>query len=451
MRVLYLVTNFARWEGDPHSPWLVEQALQLRERGVESAVLAPSYQGLKDHEIYGIPVYRFRYFPSRWESLTHLEGGPNKIKNPLYLPLILPYLFFGTLAVIRHCRRQRYDVLHVHWPLPQGVFGWVGQKISGARLVTSFHGAELLLTRRYPFLKPVLRYIVERSDAISANSSFTARLVCQLADVEVKVIPYGSTIVTQEISPMAAGPEPYPERDERRRILFVGRLIERKGLPYLIEAMDLLPSGLPVRLDIVGAGDQRPLLERLVEDKGLAERVFFRGRIPYEELAELYAGCDVFVLPAIVDSRGDTEGLGVVLVEAMSYQKPVIATNVGGIPDIVRHNETGILVERRDPQALAQAIEAVLTDDPWARKLGKAGLAYVKEYFSWPRIVDQVMALYSPEAKATCPACPERSRGEPVEGACPACPERSRGEPVEGACPACPERSRREPAEGTCP
>ncbi len=425
MRVLYLVTNFARWEGDPHSPWLVEQALQLRKRGVESAVLAPSYQGLKDHEIYGIPVYRFRYFPSRWESLTHLEGGPNKIKNPLYLPLILPYLFFGTLAVIRHCLRQRYDVLHVHWPLPQGVFGLVGHKISSARLVTSFHGAELLLTRRYPFLKPVLRYIVERSDAISANSSFTARLVRQLADVEVKVIPYGSTIVAREASPTAAGPEPHPEplgpepRDERRRILFVGRLIERKGLPYLIEAMDLLPPGLPVRLDIVGAGDQRPLLERLVEDKGLAERVFFRGRIPYEELAELYAGCDVFVLPAIVDSRGDTEGLGVVLVEAMSYQKPVIATNVGGIPDIVRHNETGILVEQRDAQALARAIEAMLTDDRWARKLGQAGLAYVKEYFSWPRIVDQVMTLYSPEGEAACP--------EQIEGACP--------EPAEGACP----------------
>jgi phosphatidylinositol alpha-1,6-mannosyltransferase len=419
MRVLYLVTNFARWEGDPHSPWLVEQALQLRERGVESAVLAPSFEGLRDHEIYGIPVYRFRYFPSRWENLTHLEGGPNKIKNPLYLPLILPYMFFGTLAAIRRCRRQRYDVLHVHWPLPEGVFGLVGQSISGARLVTSFHGAELLLTRRYPFLKPVLRYIVKHSDAVSANSSFTASLVRELADVEVKVIPYGSTIVAREAPSIASGPEPRPGRDGERRILFVGRLIERKGLPYLVEAMGLLPPELGVRLDIVGAGDQRPLLEKLVRDKGLAGRVFFRGRIPYEELAELYAGCDLFVLPAIVDSRGDTEGLGVVLVEAMSYKKPVIATNVGGIPDIVHHNETGILVEQRDPQALAQAIEAVLSDQTRARELGQAGSAYVKEYFSWSRIVDQVMALYSPEAKGACP--------EPVEGACP--------EPVEGASP----------------
>jgi glycosyltransferase involved in cell wall biosynthesis len=155
--------------------------------------------------------------------------------------------------------------------------------------------------------------------------------------------------------------------------------------------------------------------------------VFFRGRIPYEELAELYARCDLFVLPAIVDSRGDTEGLGVVLVEAMSYKKPVIATNVGGIPDIVRHDETGILIQQRDPQALAQAIEAVLSDKTWAKELGQAGFAHIKEYFAWPRIVDQVMALYSPETKGACP--------EPVEGACP--------EPAEGACPG--------PVEGVSP
>jgi len=410
MKVLYLVTNFARWEGDPHSPWLVEQALQLRERGVESAVLAPSYKGLRDHKIYSIPVYRFRYFPSRWENLTHLEGGPNKIKNPLYLFLILPYVFFGTLAVIRHCLRQRYDVLHVHWPLPQGIFGLIGKAISGARLVTSFHGAELLLTRRYPFLKPVLRYIVRHSDAVSANSSFTASLVRELANVEVRVIPYGSTIVAKDAPLPAVGEGP----GKKRRLLFVGRLIERKGLPYLIEAMGLLPPGLHVRLDIVGAGDQRPLLEKLVRDRGLTDRVFFLGRIPYEELAELYARCDAFVLPAIVDSRGDTEGLGVVLVEAMSYQKPVIATNVGGIPDIVHHNETGILVEQRDPQALAQAIEAVLSDETWARKLGQAGFAYVKEHFSWPCIVDQVMALYSPRVERWGEAV-----APPVEGARP--------------------------------
>ena len=145
--------------------------------------------------------------------------------------------------------------------------------------------------------------------------------------------------------------------------------------------------------------------------KKWSEQLVDEMNVSDEELAELYQQCDVLVQPSITDSGGDFEGLGMVLLEAMSYQRPVVATKVGGILDIVRHNETGVLVEERDSQALAQAIEAVLTDDSWARELGQAGFAYAKEYFSWPRIVDQVMTLYSPEAEATCP--------EPVEGASP--------------------------------
>lgn len=392
MHVLYITTNFPRWEGDPHSPWIVEMIRLLRQRGVEVDVLVPSYQGLRDHTIYGIPVYRYRYFLKPWENLTHTEGAPNKIKNPLYLPLVAPYMLSGILATIRRCRRRRYDVIHVHWPLPQGVFGLVGKRVNGARLVASFHGAELLLVRRYPFLKPLLKYITERCDAVSANSSFTAGLIHQIAQVDVQVIPYGSAIQAREPASKSANGGP-------GKVLFVGRLIERKGLPHLIEAMDRLKERLQIRLDIVGLGYQEAELRRMVAERGLEEVVIFRGRVTAEELSELYAGCDVFVLPSIVDVHGDTEGLGVVLLEALSYEKPVIGTNVGGIPDIIIPDETGLLVEAGSSAALAQAIERVLTDQALARRLGEAGFAYVSQHFSWPRIVDAVMALYSPEPK----------------------------------------------------
>ncbi|MFB0545360.1 MAG: glycosyltransferase [Anaerolineae bacterium] len=400
MRVLCITTNFPRWEGDPHSPWIVQMIRLLHERGVDVEVLAPSYQGLGNHVIYSIPVFRYRYFFSPWETLTHTEGAPNKIKNPLYLPLIAPYMLSGAVATAALCRRQKYDVIHVHWPLPQGVFGLVGKRLSGARLVASFHGAELLLTRRYPFLKPVLRYIVERCDAVSANSSFTAGLIREVADVDVQVIPYGSSIeapVKKEAPPLSA--------DARPQILFVGRLIERKGLPYLIEAMDCLSDRILARLDIVGLGYQEPELKRMVKERGLEEVVIFRGRVTDEELNELYANCQVFVLPSIIDAHGDTEGLGVVLLEALSYKKPVIGTNVGGIPDIILPGETGVLVEPGDAVALAEAIERVLSDPAWARRLGEAGYAYVSERFAWPRIVDDIMALYSPESETPSHDC----------------------------------------------
>lgn len=396
MRVLYLVTNFARWEGDPHSPWFVELIPLLRERGVEVDVLAPSYQGLTDQVVYGISVHRFRYFFSPWETLTHLEGAPNKIRqNPLYLFLVPFYLFFGALSTIRRCRRQQYDIIHVHWPMPQGLFGIVGQWSGGARLVTTFYGADLAVTRRFPFLQPLLRWFVRASDAVAAISSFTGSQVEAMTGVRPVVIPYGIH--------MPPPSEYVPPPPSPRQILAIGRLIERKGHVYLVQALaELAKRRDDVRLTILGRGSERARLESLIDELGLADKVRLLDYVTDEELAELYRQCDLLVQPSITDSGGDFEGLGMVLLEAMSYQKPVVATRVGGILDIVRHNETGLLVEERNPEALAEAIEAVLGDQTWARELGQAGFAYAREHFSWSRIVDQVMALYS-RIEGACP------------------------------------------------
>lgn len=392
MKVLYITTNFPRWAGDAHSPWIVEVIKMLRDRGVAVEVLAPSYEGLSDHSIEGIPVHRFRYCLSRWETLTHNEGAPNKIRNPLYLLLVPPYMLFGLLRTAVLCRPGHYDVIHVHWPLPSGVFGMLGKWLGRTRMVASFHGAELLLVQRFPFLKPVLAFIIKQCDAVSANSQFTAELIRQVADVPVWVIPFGSRIEVRE-QPVAQPPS--------GRVLFVGRLIERKGLPFLVEAVRLLADTHSVHLDIVGEGNQKTELMALVERLGVSDRVTFRGRVDDEELVGLYAECDLFVLPAIVDSKGDTEGLGVVLLEAMSYKKPVVATNVGGIPDIVRDQQTGLLVEQKDAQALAEAIKCILEDTALARRLGEQGAAYVKQRFDWTRIVDDVEALYHGQEEST--------------------------------------------------
>jgi glycosyltransferase involved in cell wall biosynthesis len=150
----------------------------------------------------------------------------------------------------------------------------------------------------------------------------------------------------------------------------------------------------------VGEGAIRGELTRLAESCGVSDCVTFRGRVDDAALAELYARCDCFVLPAIVDAGGDTEGLGVVLLEAMSYRKPVIATRVGGIPDIVIDGQTGLLVEEKDPAGLAQAIRRVLDDPELAVRLGWAGAMCVQERCGWDRIVDAIEALYRGEEPA---------------------------------------------------
>ena len=390
MNVLYLMTNFPRWDGDVHSPWAVELIHRLAARGVQVTVCAPAYHGLRDHQIEGISVKRYRYAPASWETLTHDSGAPTKIRRqPLYAFLLPSYLLAGSWRVWQLCHGERWDAIHVHWPIPQGLLALAGCPRRRARLISTFYGADLALVRRNPWLKPLLKLVVRRSHAVTAISRYTAGQLTSLCGIEPLVIPYGVDM-SQPVEAMA-GPKPAPVE-----ILSVGRLIERKGHVILIEAMAYLTQHMEgVALTIIGEGPERLHLERRIAELGLTNRVRLLGRVSDEELQRAYARCDMFVLPSIVDTAGDTEGLGMVLLEAMRYAKPVIASGLGGITDIVEHEVTGLLVPPADAVALAEAMQRLIEEPHLAERLGHAGRQINAERFAWERIVDAYIRLYS--------------------------------------------------------
>ena len=118
------------------------------------------------------------------------------------------------------------------------------------------------------------------------------------------------------------------------------------------------------------------------------------GKVSESKLKALYLASDIFILPAIIDRWGDTEGLGVVLLEAMSVGKPVIASRVGGITDIVKHNETGYLVDEKNSEVLAQAIVKVLRNKKLSKRLATGGQKFVREKFSWKKIIEKTLEIY---------------------------------------------------------
>ncbi|NUQ91934.1 MAG: glycosyltransferase [Gemmatimonadaceae bacterium] len=389
MRVLHITTAFPREAGDVITPWLVELLKRLRASGVECEVLTSAYKGSPDQTFDGIPVHRFRYFARRWENLTHEETAPDRMRKSLLYKL-LPFFFVGggVLAAWRLGRRERYDVVHVHWPLPLAALGWAASRAARAPTVTLFYGVELRwVASGMRALRGFLRWAIRRSDAVVAISSYTAREVEALQPGPVEVIPY-----TFELS--APGVR-RPRNDGAFEILFVGRLVERKGVVNLVDALAALPDSLNARLVVIGDGPETERIRSRAAERGVAGRVELRGRQPDEALREAYASTDVFVLPAIVDSRGDTEGLGVVLLEAMNFGVPVIGSASGGIVDIVLDEETGLLVPPGDVAALAAALERLARDPSFARRLGESGQRFVAEKFSWAAIVERWMAVYS--------------------------------------------------------
>ncbi|HSH46593.1 MAG TPA: glycosyltransferase family 4 protein [Longimicrobiales bacterium] len=405
MKVLQIVTAYPRWPGDVITPWLVETLRRLRARGVDAQVLAPSYRGLGDHVFEGVPVHRFRYAPKRVEDLTHDQTAPDRVsEHPAYLGLLPGYLAAGSLAAARLARSGEFDVLHAHWPIPHAVPGLVGRAASGVPLVCSFYSVELTwVKRRMPFLRPFLRHVIRTSDAITAISSSTEAMVRELHDRPVERIPFGATVGPADVPALEDAPAPPDVGDvrdvgapDRRplRVLFVGRLVERKGVVHLIDAVARVSRERPVELHVIGDGPSRGGLEARARELDVAGIVRFHGFVASDELSRRFSESDVFVLPAVVDAKGDTEGLGVVLLEALAHGTPVVASAAGGIVDIVRDGETGLLVPPGDPGALAAALVRIQDEPGLAGRLVEGGQAHVRREFSWDVVVGRLEALY---------------------------------------------------------
>lgn len=396
VRILIVSTAFPRYTDDPTAKWLVDTLRRLAAEGYEFEILTSAYKGGGNSEYDGIPIHRFRYFFARWENLTHEESAPDRMRRSLlYKILPLFYVAFGTVAAWRLARRHAFDIVHVHWPVPHALFGWAARAGSRrpVKLIAHFYSVELRWVRHS--LRPLrgfLKRAITSADRVVAISNSTAAEIRAVASVPVAVIPYAVDLPQPGLHPTEPGVD---HIDRTLNVLFVGRLAERKGVRYLVEAVATLSAQLEPRLVVVGDGPERPALEAQVRTLGANHRVEFRGWVSPRELDAAYAAARVFVLPAVVDARGDTEGLGMVLLEAMTYRVPVVATPLGGITDIVEHDRTGLLVPPNDAAALAAAIEAIATDRALADRLGAAGRDYALQHFSWGAVLAHWRALYA--------------------------------------------------------
>ena len=408
MKVLVIGSVYPRFQEDAEVPWLRTSIAHLKKADVEIQVLAPAYKGLKSHDIDGTHVNRFRYAPASWEILTHEEGAPSKMASKPWLQLLaIPYIINGFFQCIRICRKWRPDVIHAHWPFPHAYIALGAAKLFKIPLVLNFHGAELLLIRKKKWVKPLLKFAIGQAQAIFANSSFTAGKIKALCNVDVEWSPYGTTLEGASLplapaadaasAPPSSGgtpqrPEPHAINN-KFKILFVGRHIERKGICYLIEAAKYLPRD-KFEIRIVGVGDLTEQLKQQAAAVNDGAEIIFTGKLSPEDLANEYKTANVFTLPAIVDHKGDTEGLGVVLIEAMELGLPIVASNVGGIPDVVVDGESGILVPEKDPAALADAFKRLEADPTLIQKLLAGARNRIDKCFTWDGIIERQVEVY---------------------------------------------------------
>ena len=184
----------------------------------------------------------------------------------------------------------------------------------------------------------------------------------------------------------------YPAATEKKqngplKLITVSRLLERKGIHHLLEAI-AKPSPLPVTLTIVGTGSYEEELRRICAELDLNDRVNFTGFIRRDELPELYRRYDVFALPS------QTESFGLVFAEAMSCGLPIMGTFVGGIPELVRHETDGILVNPAKPGEIRESLETMLNNPEKRIAMGIAARQRIEEKYSWRVIAEQYLECY---------------------------------------------------------
>jgi glycosyltransferase involved in cell wall biosynthesis len=229
-------------------------------------------------------------------------------------------------------------------------------------------------------------------DQITAVSAAIAAAAEQLATPRrpVEVVPNGADTTVFMPRDRSEARLRLGLRDDGPLITFVGKLVPRKGVDTLIEAMGLLaarPAGAP-RLAMVGIGELRPSLEARARELGIASRIHWAGKVPHDEVAWWMAAGDVFVLPSL------SEGLPTVICEVMSCARPAVATAVDGTPEIVRDGETGLLVPPRDPGSLALALGRLVDDPELARRMGDRALEIGRETYTWHANAVRTAELY---------------------------------------------------------
>jgi glycosyltransferase involved in cell wall biosynthesis len=330
LKIAVLTTSYPRYEGDPAGTFVADAVEQLRRRGIDVDVVSPA---------------SFRHF-----GIAYGSGVMGNLRASPWKGALVP-AFLGSFARAARRAAQDADLVHAHW-LPSGAVALT----TGKPFVVQLWGTDVELAKR---ARGLARRVLSRARLVVCASNALAESARELGAREVRVVPSAVEV-----------PESVGEPAEPPEVLFVGRLSPEKGILELVRAAE--------GMKLVVAGDG-PLRDRVPGALGF---------VPHNELSPLYERTAVVAVP----SR--REGFGVACAEAMAHGRPVVASAVGGLLDLVADGETGLLVPPGDATALRSALERLLADPDLRRRLGEAGRERVRERFSWGPVTDATIAAY---------------------------------------------------------
>ncbi|MBV8200779.1 MAG: glycosyltransferase [Acidobacteria bacterium] len=371
-------------------------------RGDRVTVLVPHAPGLAaSWQVGGVEVIAFRYAPEAAEVLGYGRSLEADLRVRAGTAAVAPlYVAAARRAVARQLGGRRFDLVHAHWIVPNGLAAAAALPGPGAgatpAMAIGLHGSDVFLSERRG-VRRLVRWALRRARLLTGSSPELVERVCALGfpAARSRVIPYG--VDTARFSPDRSRRRLWRERlgigDGAPLLLAVGRMAAKKGFGVLTAALPRLLAELPeLHVALAGGGDLLP--ELAAATAPWRARVHLPGAVLRDSLPDLYRAADVFVLPAVHDEKGNVDGLPNVILEAMASGLPVVASGISGIPLAVEDRASGLLVPERDAEALGAALRRLLEDGQEARRMGERGRRKAESELTWDAIAARHREAY---------------------------------------------------------
>jgi glycosyltransferase involved in cell wall biosynthesis len=383
MKLLAVTSSYPKFPGDVTAPFIESITRGLAARGHSLDVVLPEHPQLQREDEPGICFRPYRYAPSpRWTLWGYAQSLEADVRLRPAAYALAPLVALALRrAVGTQLLRTRYDAALLHWVVPNAVFVYDLLRRQRVPFVVCLHGSDVFMAERSLLACSLARRALSLAGAVTACSADLLRRARHLGAEESRsrTLPYGVDIRT--FAPRASDPnlrQRFGVPREALMVLAAGRLVEKKGFSYLVDAAASVPG---IHLVVAGDGDLRGELE--ARARARLAPVTFAGSLDRSAMAAALAAADVVVVPSVVDRAGNVDGLPNVLLEALAAGRAVIATRIAGIPDVVRDGENGLLVAPQDVQDLAAALRALATDATTRERLGAAARRTAAEELSW--------------------------------------------------------------------
>ena len=397
-----LTSSYPKFRGDTTAPFIESIATNIARQNIDVHVVLPEHRELKRGAVEdGVHFYPYHYaLKKEWTLWGYAEAlrGDVKLKRGVYAlaPLASASSFNKMMQLTA---REKFDVIHAHWVLPNAPAAALVAQIRKLPLVISMHGSDVFMAEKNRAFGAAARWCFDNAACLTACSDDLMQRAFALGADENKteLIPYGADAKAFHVHPQDAArvrAQLHLEKNDVM-ILAVGRMVYKKGFEFLVRAMPKILQAAPnARLVLVGYGDLREELETQARALGLNGHVTFAGRVPREEIPAYFAASDIVSVPSVRDDAGNVDGLPNVVLEGMAAGKPIVASNIAGFPDVIENETSGILVAEKNSDALAAAILKLAHDETLRTQLGEHGRVQVRENLNWENVAKKFIRVY---------------------------------------------------------